>query len=365
VDDKQTVTAGELRAVFDALEGGTVGLEEEALLLDPATLEPVARAEEVVARAGGDPRIKLELPAAQVEVLTRPHARIEDAVAELAAGRAALAAAADGIAVPAAAAVHPTAPAEAQLHSEGRYAGIEDRYGIVVRRQLVGALQVHVAVGGADRTLAVYNALRGHLPELAALSAAAPFHEGRDTGLASIRPLIGGQLPRQGVPPVIDSWEAFADDLRWGAASGHVVPRNWWWELRPHLSHGTLELRVPDVQPTIAGAAAVAELCHALVLALAARFAAGETLPAPATWRIAENRFSALRFGVDGTLLDLDTGEPAPTREVVGALIDGVQRATGRDLGAARALLERPAYAELRAVGLQRAAAWLRDAYLG
>ena len=142
----------------------------------------------------------------------------------------------------------------------------------MARRQLVCALQVHVAVGGADRTLAVYNALREHLPELAALAANAPFHAGADTGLASIRPKISEGLPRQGIPPAFASWEELAAELRWGRTAGALPELAlWWWELRPHLSHGTLELRVPDAQTTIAEAAAVAAVGQALVVRLAER----------------------------------------------------------------------------------------------
>ena len=75
----------------------------------------------------------------------------------------------------------------------------------------------------ADRALAVYNALRGELPLVAALAANAPLHAGRDTGLASVRPHIGGLLPRQGVPPILPSWEAYADALSSLADPGAVV----------------------------------------------------------------------------------------------------------------------------------------------
>ena len=355
-----------LRAVFDRSGGLTVGLEEEVLLLDPQTLDPAPVAADVVARAAGDPRIKLELPAAQVELLTRPHADVAAALDELAGARAALLATCGDAVRPAAAAVHPTAPAEAELSTGPRYTAIEDHYGVVARRQLVGALQVHVAVGGAERTLAVYNALRGLLPELAALAAAAPFHEGRDTGLASIRPVIGGQLPRQGVPPAIPSWDAFAAELAWGAAAGGVEePRRWWWELRPHVVYGTLELRVPDVQPTPAGAAGVVAFAHALVRWLAARHDAGERLGAPQTWRIAENRWSALRHGVEGELADLQTGAVMPTRARLLDLATRLESELGVDLAATRALVERPAAMWLRQVGLARAAGCLADVFAG
>jgi len=354
------------RERFDAVAPGTVGLEEEILLLDPDTLAPKPCAAEVLARAGGDGRLKLELPAAQIELLTRPHPSVSEAVEELAAARAALLAACDGVARPAAAALHPTAPAEAELNRGERYDHTADRHGLVARRQLLGALQVHIAVGGADRTLAVYNALRGLMPEVAALAAAAPFYEGRDTGLASMRPLVAGQLPRQGVPPVLASWEAFEAELRWGRRSGTVPePRRWWWELRPHVLHGTLELRVPDVQPTLRAAAAVASVAAGLAFWFAARHDAGERLGAPADWRIAENRWSALRDGVQGTLADLQTGEPRSTRSRLGGLLDVIEPFAGGSLDAARALLARNAAMELREAGLERAASWLADAFAG
>jgi carboxylate-amine ligase len=357
---------GGLRTAFDDVAPLTVGLEEEVLLLDPVTHAPVPLATEVVARAGADPRVKLELPAAQVELLTRPHAGVAGAIEELAGARRALARAAAGRALPAAMAVHPTAPAEALLNAGKRYSAIEERYGIVARRQLVGALQVHVAVGGADRTLAVYNALRGYLPELAALAAAAPFHDGRDTGLASVRPLIGGQLPRQGVPPALTSWEGFAEELRWGEAAGAVgEPRHWWWELRPHVGHGTLELRVPDVQPSLAQAHGVAAFAHALVAALAGAYDAGEPLPVAETWRIAENRWAALRWGVEGELADLVTGRRRPARERLLELTDRLERSAGHALDRTRELIERNAAMELRQAGLADACGWVIAAYEG
>jgi carboxylate-amine ligase len=341
------VTADELRAVFDAPDPLTVGLEEEVMLLDPETLDLTGVAAQIL-RDGE--RVKLELPAAQLEVATAPAASVEDAIVELATGRRELAEMAAGVARPAAAGVHPFAAPVGELNAGERYDAILADYGDVARSQQVCALQVHVALGSADAALAVYNALRGHLPELAALAANAPFHAGRDTGLASVRPLIGGLLPRQGVPPVIPSWEAFAEMLSWLAD-----PRQWWWELRPHPTFGTLELRVPDAQTTVAEAAAVASFAYALVTWLAERFAAGEALGAPDTWRIAENRWVACRAGLDGEFADLLTGERRPVREVLRERMEQV----GCDVP-----LERNGAIRQREVGLERAAGWLADRFL-
>jgi carboxylate-amine ligase len=332
--------AAKLRALFDEPAPMTVGLEEEAMVLDAETLDLAPAGARIVEHGGEGAPFKLEMPAAQLEVATPPCATLEDALAELAAGRRALASAAEACgATVACAGAHPFAAAEGPLNDAERYAAIEHAHASVARRQLVYALQIHVRVSGADRALAVYNALRGHLPELAALAACAPFHEGRDTGLASIRPLIAGMLPRQGVPPALPSWEVFAEGLAWAGDPGA-----WWWELRPHRHHGTLEVRVPDAQPTLEDAAAVAAVAVCLVATLAARFDAGEPLDVPEDWRIAENRWRALRHGVGGTLKDLRTGEEAPTAERIAALLDELEP-TARELGcgprldAARALL--------------------------
>jgi carboxylate-amine ligase len=353
-------TAAELRVAFDRPAPLTLGIEEELVLLHPATLELSPRAREIVASLAGDEeatdaplaangrvRAKVELPAAQLEIATPPAGRVAEAIALLREGRRALCAATRDMGRLAALAVHPFAPAEGELNRGERYERTLREHAIVARRQLVCALQVHVAVGGAERTLAVFDAFRARLPEIAALAAAAPFAQGSDTGLASVRPVIAGQLPRQGIPPPIESWEAFADDLRWGAASGTVPePRGWWWELRPHPAYGTLEMRVPDPQATLADVAAVAAVVHSLVARLAAAHEAGEPRgPAPATWRLEENRWSACRYGVEGTLADPWTGERVATRSRLHGLLDelapdAAALGCGAELDHARALVE-------------------------
>jgi carboxylate-amine ligase len=296
------------------------------------------------------------------------------AIAALAAARRDLAAAAEPIGRLAAAGVHPFAAPLGELNAGERYALTEREYGDIARGQLVCALQIHVAVGGADRSLAVYNGLRGWLPLVAALAANAPFHAGRDTGLASIRPKIGEQLPRQGIPPAIASWEAFAEALAWGAASGAVPePRRWWWELRPHAAYGTLEVRVPDAQSTVDDAAAVVALVHSLVGWLAARHDAGEPAGAGDSWRLEENRWRAARWGMDAELADLVTGRPVPARDRLDAVLDELGPVAA-ELGCAAELATVPALAarngavrqrELAAeLGLHGLVGRLADAYV-
>ena len=270
------------------------------------------------------------------------------ALAALERGRHDLASAAAGIAEPAVAGVHPFAAARGVLASGKRYDRTHERYASIAERQLVASLQVHVAVGGAALTLDVYNALRSYLPEIAALAANAPIHEGADTGLASVRPTIAVGLPRQGLPPRLESWDEFAAELRWGASAGAVTePRQWWWELRPHVAFGTLEVRVADGQTTLADAAGVVAFVHALVAWLRERVIGGEAPLAAPTWRIAENRWAALRYGVEGEMADLadrraraDAGAPRA--------LDRRARAGGRGLRRAARARSQPRSRERR-----------------
>jgi carboxylate-amine ligase len=337
-------TAAELRAAFQGEGPLTVGLEEELMLLDAETLDLAPHAAEVV-EALGDPRFKIEMPAAQLEIVTAPHATVAEAAAELAQARADLAAAAAPRFRLAGAGAHPFAAGSGPLNRGPRYEAIEAEYASVAHRQLVFGLHVHVAVRGADRALAAYNALRSYLPQLAALAANAPFYEGADSGLASVRSRLSGLLPRQGVPPALESFEAYADALRW---CGFDDPRQWWWELRLHPVFGTVEVRVPDTQTTVEETAAVATVIHALVQRLA-----DDPAPVAESWRIDQNRWSACRHGVEGAMTDLVTGERRPTRELL------------EELGARpqdRAARRREVAAER---GLHGLVAWLCDGFLG
>ena len=345
-----------MRDAFEQPSPVTVGLEEELMLLDGDTLDLAPHATEVIAALGGDPRFKLEMPAAQLEIVTAPHATVAAAAAELAHARAALAAAVAGRFRFAGAGAHPFASGLGPLNPGPRYEAIGAEYASVARRQLVFGLHVHVAIRGAERALAVYNALRSYLPELAALAANAPFYEGRDSGLASVRSRISGLLPRQGVPPAFASFAAYGEALRW---CGFDDPRRWWWELRLHPTLGTVEVRVPDTQRSIEETTAIGTVVHALVTGLAARHDAGERLAVAESWRIDQNRWSACRHGLDGDMIDLRSGERRPTRDRVAALLGELGVAMPPADGAAR---QREVAAER---GLHGLVAWLAEGFAG
>jgi glutamate---cysteine ligase / carboxylate-amine ligase len=343
-----------LRSLFEHSRELSFGVEEELMVLDPETLDLAPMARELLAGMAAVGAVKLELPASQLEIITPPRGDLAAIVADLGEGRVRLREAVAGRVKLAAAGAHPFAAPEGVLNRAQRHVRLEREYGGVARRQLVCGLHVHVGLQGAARVLAVYNAMRAHLPELAALGANAPFRCGRDSGMASVRPLISGLLPRQGVPPAYVSWDELASDLAWGARAGRLEGhRGWWWELRIHAELGTLEVRVPDAQSTVADAAAIVTAACALVQWLAASYDEGE-LPGPAPgWRIAENRWSAARHGVAGTMLDLRSGAATPTRERLHELLDTLQPFASR-LGGERHLERAHELAERNGADRQR-----------
>jgi carboxylate-amine ligase len=332
---------------------GTIGIEEEVMLLDGETLDLRPGAAAILASPGPDDRFTSELPAAQLEIVLPPLASVDAVAAALLRARRDLAtrAAASGAAL-AGGGVHPFASPLGVLSGGPRYAAIAEEFAGVARRQLVFGLHVHVALADPDTALAVHDALREQLPALAALAAGAPYYEGADSGLASVRPKLNDLLPRQGIPPALGSWAALEAMHAWGRETGAVPePTQWWWELRLHPVHGTLEVRVCDTQATVADTAALVATVSGLVALLAARHRAGELPPPAPTWRIAENRWSACRHGVGGRWFDVRGGPTVPMADHLHALLGEIAPfAPAGRLDAARDLIEHPRAARFRAL---------------
>lgn len=288
---------------------------------------------DVISVVGGGPMFQRELRASQIEIITPVCGSAGEVMRHLVAARRQLVDATRGSIRLLAAGTHPLSSDSGEISAGERYRQIEDEYAWAVRRSLVCGLHVHVAVGQADRALAVFNALRSYLPEIAAISANSPFLDGEDTGLCSIRPKLSEALPRTGVPPEFASWEPFVAYVGWGRRGGLFPDASFlWWDLRPHPAHGTLELRVADCQTRVEDAAAILALVHCLVVWLGERHADGEALPVHPTHWIAENSWRALRYGVSGQLVDLSSGRREPTRERIASLVDRLEE-TGRRLG--------------------------------
>jgi carboxylate-amine ligase len=322
-DGRGTPDIDAWRAHFEHEQPYRIGMEDELFLHDEATGGLTGLPRELRSAFEREERFASELPAGQLEVITPPCETVSEAVGHLRRGRADLASALAGVARPLAAGVHPNARFPIELTPGRRYAKIAEEFTWAARRGLASGLHVHVSIPGAERAIAMHDALRSYLPLLTALAANAPYLEGVDTGLATVRPKLCEGLPRQGVPPALGSFERLAELVAWGARSGAFPDSSHiWWEVRVHPHHGTLELRVPDMQTSLDDTEAIASVAHALIVRLAERLDAGEALPVHDQARIEENRWRSLRHGSHGYTADLGTGEPEPVRERIARLLD-------------------------------------------
>jgi glutamate---cysteine ligase / carboxylate-amine ligase len=318
------------RAVFEASTDFTVGIEEEFAILDPDSLEMVGRFEELRdAAAERDPELAAaisgELIASEIEIRS---GRGQD----LAAARSAQQdirrrlfdhAAARGAEL-GSTGTHAFSDYRRQtIIQTEHYRRVEQGLQYVAWRNNTFALHVHVGVRGADRAIAVCDRLRSVLPLLLAISASSPFLDGRDSGLHSARSqTFTKSFPRCGVPDPFGDWGSFADYIAWLYRTRSIVEYTQvWWSVRPHLSFGTVEVRICDAQPTADESDALAALIAACVAQAARDHDDGLPLPMAPGRLIEENMWRAIRFGLDGTLIDLTSGEVRPAASAVDQLL--------------------------------------------
>ena len=318
--------AADLHSLFDRAETVTVGLEEELLLVDPRTFDAVAAGPPLLAELDDPGHFRAELSPAQIEIVSPVCSSPLDAVHALVAGRRSVSRAAAGAVRLAGLGAHPFAEPWSEISPGPRFELIERRFRWGAHQGgLAAGLHVHLAIPGADALLAVYNALRGYMPEVGALAAAAPYFAGRDTGLASIRPKLADALPNQGVAPAFAGWGDYEALLGWGRRTGSFPDHTkLWWECRLHPGFGTIEVRVPDAQAAPADVETVAAVVWSIARWLLDRYRRREPLPAHPVWAIAENRWRAAADGVEGTLVDLDLMRPVATRTRIQELLSRV-----------------------------------------
>jgi carboxylate-amine ligase len=345
VGDEQRLTPEEqvrsAREGFEATTDFSVAVEEEFALLDPAKLELVDRFEELLAAAQGtvlEEHLVGELIASEVEIKTGRCDTFAEAGPRMAERRAQLAALAGELGLGlGGTGTHPWSRWQDQrIIDTPHYRLNNELLQYVVWRNTSFGLHVHVAIRGADRAIAVCNALRVFLPDLLALSASSPFVEGVNSGLHSARTQIFTRMfPRCGIPDSFPGWAEFEDYVRLLYATGSVTEHTQlWWSVRPHLAFPTVEFRICDAQPELAEAQSLAALIYALTARLTHAIDDGEPLPDPPRRLIEENLWRATRYGLSGELIDFPGVDVVPARARLEALAEWVMPAA-EELGAA------------------------------
>ncbi len=351
-----------VRETFEASTDFTVGIEEEFAILDPAVLDLEHRFEEMQEACLRDPElthaVKGELIDTEIEIRSGRGETFADAAERQRARRARLFAIADemGLAL-AAMGTHPWANyLDQHIIQTEHYRRLEGDLRWVAQRNNTWSLHVHVGIQGPDRAVAVSDRMRELLPPLLALSANSPFLDHRDTGLHSVRTEIFTRtFPRCGVHEPFGDWAAYADFVRLLNATDSIVEATQlWWSVRPHHSFGTVEVRICDAQTRGDESLGLAALITACVAQTASDLDAGITPESGdgfcgrlgvAQREIEENLWRAIRYGMDGEMIDFREGQlvPTPRRPRGSRRVDGARSADARPAGGPPGPERRPA----------------------
>ena len=278
----------------------SLGVEEELLLVDEQTLEPVPASKRIVDSVG-DGRVKLELFTSFVETATGVCATPREAYDQVVELRERVAVAAEGAGLKVAATgSHPFAdPEQTPIVDEPDYLEFAEAAGPAARRQGVCGLHVHVGMPDPETCVRTHERVTPWLPVVLAISANSPWFRGRKTGLLSNRAEVLATLPRSGVPPEFSTWPEWERLMeRWIRAGVLKKPTSTWWDIRVHPAHGTLEVRAPDQPTDVRTTGAFVALLHAL-----AAWAVDADVNGSSRADYHSNRFFASRFGPRAELL--------------------------------------------------------------
>jgi glutamate---cysteine ligase / carboxylate-amine ligase len=365
-----------VRELFEASTDFTIGLEEEFAIVDPESLELEQRFEELYEACQADDLLAEsaagELIASEIEIRSGRGASFAEATERQREHRSRLFALAEGLGVGlAATGTHPWANyLDQRIIDTPHYQRLKRDLGYVVQRNNTWSLHVHMGIRGADRAIAVCDSLRGVLPALLAVSANSPFLDRRDTGLHSVRTEIFTRtFPRCGVHEPFGDWATYADFVELLARTRSVVESiQLWWSVRPHHLFGTVEVRICDAQIRGEESFGLAALIAACIAQTALDHDDGRLAEPQRQREIEENLWRAIRYGMDGNLIDFETASEIeaaaalerllswtePARDVLGldvALpgLNGAQRAIrAREQGESIESIYREAVAETR-----------------
>jgi carboxylate-amine ligase len=289
------------------MAGPTVGVEEEFLLVDQETGEPVAKNEEVARNAEKrGVKLDLELTSCQVETNTSACSASDDLYQQITRLRRNTAeAAAQAGATLLAVGLPPTIPHSFPITDTPRYRQIGERFGMIAHEQGICGCHVHVEVPDREIAIKVSNRLRWWLPLLLAISSNSAIYRNADTGHASWRNVLWSRWPCAGPPPHLKS-AAHYDEIVAMMVDADVLLDDGmvYWDVRPSAKFPTVEVRVADVPATAAQTVLVATLIRAAVMTAVAELRGGEVSPKIPDHVVRATYWKAARGGTSGSLID-------------------------------------------------------------
>jgi carboxylate-amine ligase len=302
---------------FPASKSCSLGVEMEVWLVDRETGKLAPEAPKILEILAEEPHFKSELFRSIIEITTDVCHSVQDVYRQLSARLRRLRDVVSEMNLDTiCTGTHPFSHwREVPMTANRRYQELVDKMGWPARRLLICGIHVHVGVQSAEHAVAVMNSMTCFVPHLLALSGSSPYWAGVDTSMASSRCKIFDGLPTAGLPPQLPNWNAFAALMHTLMASGSIASiREIWWDIRPHPSFGTVEIRSCDGINTMPDLLGLVALVQAWVALLQDRYNRGLLLPSLAPWTLRENKWRAARYGLDAHLVINERGETMSLR---------------------------------------------------
>jgi len=303
----------------------TLGIEEEYQIIDPATHELRSYITEILQ---GDHmvlgEVKPELHQSMVEIGSKVCHNPAEVRSELVRLRGIVMdlAAKDGLVI-AAAGTHPfSCWTKQEITPLERYVGVKQDLQDLAQQLLIFGTHIHVGIEDREFLIHAMNVSRYLLPHVLALSTSSPFWQGRRTGLKSYRSIVFRNFPRTGIPPILRTFGEY-EDLLETLVDTNSIPNasKIWWDARPHHLFPTLEFRVCDVCTRVEEAVSIAAILQAIIAKIWKLRRDNLTFRLYTSPLIDENKWRAVRFGLDGNLIDFGKGTEAPARALIEELL--------------------------------------------
>jgi glutamate---cysteine ligase / carboxylate-amine ligase len=303
----------------------TLGVEIELQLIDAVSYNLCSRAAEVLTKTKDIDKVKPEFYLSTVEVNTDKCDTVQVVEQDLTQTLQALQLATEGMNIQfATTGSHPFSKYSDWIISPSdRYLDLIDRNQWLTRRMSVYGLHVHLGMASGDECIRFNNFFMYFLPHLLALSSSSPFWQGIDTGLSSARPTTYESLPTAGQPYYVKKWQDFEHLYKTLKLCGSIKSlKDLWWDLRPSPVFGTLELRVCDGAATLSETLAIVAFIHTLAHWFMDNGSWLESVTCPPYWLSRENKWRAMRYGLNAELVMNTDGKLKLIREDIHEWID-------------------------------------------
>ncbi|MBK9247026.1 MAG: carboxylate-amine ligase [Ignavibacteria bacterium] len=308
----------------------TLGIEEEYMMIDPETFDLKSHINMELLSKGRTllhEHIKPEMHGSMLEIGTSVCQNAREAKFELTKMRSIIwqLARQNGLLV-GAASTHPFARWQDQeIYPDERYRVLVEDMQMLARSLLIFGMHIHIGIENRELQVQIMNEMRYFLPHILAITTNSPFWMGQNTGLKSYRSKVFERFPRTNLPDEFSSWAEYEGYVNFLIKTGCIDnPKKIWWDIRPHPFFPTLEIRICDLPMRVDETVAIAALCQALAKKLYTLYKKNLSFRRYSRALIMENKWRAVRYGLEGKLIDFGKQKELPAKVLVRELLEFV-----------------------------------------